>query len=78
LHVDDKPAYISDGGESNYFTWHEFGRLPMDLIDQVAQGKELAVTGAKGERVVVGLTGATEAISKFKACFNQSGAASAH
>jgi hypothetical protein len=77
-HVDDRPAYVSDGSESDYFSWHEFGQLPAGLLDQVSQGKELAVTGTKGERVVVGLTGATEAISKFKACFNQSGAASAH
>ncbi|WP_156667108.1 hypothetical protein [Rhizobium bangladeshense] len=32
-HVDDKPAYVSDGSESDYFTWHEFGQLPMELLD---------------------------------------------
>jgi hypothetical protein len=75
--VDDKPAYVSDGGESDYFGWHEFGQLPMELLDQASEGKELAVTGAKGERVVVDLGGAAEGISKFKACFNKFGAASA-
>ncbi|TBB03874.1 hypothetical protein [Rhizobium ruizarguesonis] len=68
-HVDDKPAYVSDGDQSDYFSWHEFGQLPMELLEQMAQGKELAVTGAKGDRVVVSLTGAAEPISKFKACF---------
>ncbi|MGO8083771.1 hypothetical protein [Rhizobium leguminosarum] len=77
-HVDDEPAYVSDGGQSDYFGWHEFGHLPADLLDQISTGKELAVTGAKGERVVVALTGATQAASKFKACFNKSAAASTH
>jgi hypothetical protein len=76
-HVDDKPAYVSDGGESDYFGWHEFGQLPMELLDQMSQGKEMSVTGAKGERVVMDLSGAAEAMSKFKACFNKFGAASA-
>ena len=70
-HVDDKPPFVSDGAESDYFSWHEFSQLPMELLDQMAQGKELAVTGAKGERVVVSLTGASDPISKFKACFNK-------
>ncbi|MGO6702471.1 hypothetical protein ACC786_20825 [Rhizobium ruizarguesonis] len=70
-HVDDKPAYVSDGSENDYFGWHEFGQLPMDLLDQVSQGKELAVTGAKGERVVVDLKGAAEAVSKLKGCFKK-------
>ncbi|MBX5202426.1 hypothetical protein [Rhizobium sp. NZLR1] len=68
-HVDDKRAYVSDGGQSDYSGWHEFDQLPADLLEQMSQGKELSVTGAKGERVVVGLNGATEAIPKFKACF---------
>ncbi|UIK11425.1 hypothetical protein LZK80_02975 [Rhizobium leguminosarum] len=37
-HVDDKPAYVSDGGESDYLGWHEFGQLPMELLDQVMSG----------------------------------------
>ncbi|MGR9195370.1 hypothetical protein [Rhizobium leguminosarum] len=68
-HVDDKPAYVSDGGQSDYFSWHEFGQLPTELLDQMSQGREMAVTGAKGERVTVSLTGAAEPLSKFKACF---------
>lgn len=68
-HVDDKPAYVSNGGESDYFGWNEFGQLPMELLDQMSAGNELAVTGAKGERVVVSLSGAAEAVSKFKVCF---------
>ncbi len=71
-HVDDKQAYVSDGDQSDYFSWYEFGQLPMELLEQIAQGKELAVTGAKGERVVVDLTGASDPISKFKACFTKS------
>lgn len=70
-HVDDKPAYVSDGSESDYFTWHEFGQLPMELLDQMAQGNELAVTSAKGERVAVNLTGAADVLSKFTACFSK-------
>jgi hypothetical protein len=70
-HVDDKPAYVSDGGGSDYFGWHEFGQLPMELLDQMAQGTELAVTGAKGERVAVSLTGAADVLSKFKGCFSK-------
>jgi hypothetical protein len=70
-HVDDKPAYVSDGSESDYFSWHEFGQLPMELLDQMAQGTELAVTGAKGERVAVSLTGAADVLSKFKGCFSK-------
>jgi hypothetical protein len=70
-HVDDKRAYVSDGGQNDYFGWHEFDQLNMDLLDQMAQGTELAVTGTKGERVVVDLTGAAEPISKFKACFTE-------
>ncbi|ANP88266.1 hypothetical protein [Rhizobium leguminosarum] len=70
-HVDDKPAYVSDGGESDYFGWHEFGQLPMELLDQASEGKEMAVTGGSGERVLVDLRGAAEAVSKFKACFNK-------
>ncbi|MBY5473589.1 hypothetical protein HFO86_25690 [Rhizobium leguminosarum] len=69
-HVDDKPAYVSDASESDYFSWHEFGQLPMELLDQMAQGTELAVTGAKGERVAVSLTGAADVLSKFKGCFS--------
>ncbi|MGO7888604.1 hypothetical protein ACC740_37130, partial [Rhizobium ruizarguesonis] len=69
--VYDKPAYVSDGSENDYFGWHEFGHLPMDLLDQVSQGKELAVTGAKGARVVVDLKGAAEAVSKLKGCFQK-------
>ncbi|NNG74532.1 hypothetical protein HLI18_32725 [Rhizobium laguerreae] len=61
----------SDGSESDYFSWHEFGQLPAGLLDQVSQGKELAVTGTKGERVVVDLGGAAEAVSKSKACFSK-------
>ena len=41
----------------------------MELLDQISHCNELAVTGAKGERAVVGLQGAGEAVSKFKACF---------
>jgi hypothetical protein len=67
-HVDDKQAYVSDGDQSDYFGWHEFDQLPMELLDQMAQGKELAITGAKGERVAVSLAGAAGPISKFKAC----------
>ncbi|TAU15513.1 hypothetical protein ELI47_37955 [Rhizobium ruizarguesonis] len=70
-HVDDKPAYVSDGSESDYFSWHEFGQLPKELLDQMAQGTELAVTGAKGERVAVSLTGAADVLSKFKGCFSK-------
>ncbi|MBX4918360.1 hypothetical protein HJA76_01265 [Rhizobium bangladeshense] len=70
-HVDDKPAYVSDGSESDHFTWHEFGQLPIELLDQVAQGTELAITSAKGERVAVSLTGAADVLSKFKACFGK-------
>ncbi|RFB99340.1 hypothetical protein B5K11_02610 [Rhizobium leguminosarum bv. trifolii] len=76
-HVDDKPAYVSDGSQSDYFGWHEFDQLPVDLLDQISHGNELAVTGAKGERAIVSLTGATEAVSKFKACFTKPNAASA-
>lgn len=68
-HVDDKPAYVLDGSEGDAATWHEFRHLPTELLDQTAQGQELAVTGAKGERVAVSLTGAADAISKFKTCF---------
>jgi hypothetical protein len=70
-HVDDKPAYVSDGGESDYFGWHEFGQLPMEILDQASEGKELAVTGAKGERIAVSLRGASSSISKFKECFGK-------
>ncbi|MBY5658482.1 hypothetical protein [Rhizobium leguminosarum] len=70
-HVDDKPAYVSDGSQNDYFDWHEFGQLPMDLLDQMSVSKELAVTGAKGERVVVTLGGAAEALSKFRTCFGR-------
>ncbi|NKL21565.1 hypothetical protein [Rhizobium leguminosarum] len=73
-HVDDKPAYVSDGSQNDYFGWHDFDQLPADLLEQMSAGKELAITGAKGERVVVGLSGAAEAVSKFKACLNKSGA----
>ncbi|RWX10376.1 hypothetical protein EHI42_25815 [Rhizobium hidalgonense] len=68
-HVDDKPAYVSDGGQRDSSGLHEFRHLPAELLVQMSHGKELAVTGAKGERVVVGLNGANEAIPKFKACF---------
>lgn len=67
-HVDDQPAYVSDGSESDYFGWHEFGELSMELLGQISHGNELAITGMKGERVLVGLQGAGEAVSKFKAC----------
>ena len=70
-HVDDKRAYVSDGDQSDYFGWHEFGQLPMELLEQTVQGKELAITGAKGERVAVSLAGAAGPISKFKACFSK-------
>ncbi|RXT28476.1 hypothetical protein B5P46_06720 [Rhizobium leguminosarum] len=65
---DENPAHVSDGGESDYFGWHEFGQLPADLRDQMSGGKELAVTGATGVRVIVSLTGAIEAVSQFKTC----------
>ncbi|WP_141103960.1 hypothetical protein [Rhizobium sp. R634] len=68
-HVDDMPAYVLNGREGDGATWHEFGQLPTELLNQMAQGKELAVTGAKGERVAVSLAGAADAISKFKACY---------
>jgi len=68
-HVDDKPAYVSDGSQNDYSGWHEFDQLPMDLLDQISNGKELAITGAKGERTVVSLKGASEAVSRLKACF---------
>ncbi len=70
-HVDDKPAYVSDGTESDYFGWHEFDQLPIEILEQMTQGKELAVSGAKGERVVVDLTRASQPISNFKACFSE-------
>lgn len=67
-HVDDKHAYVSDGGQSDYFGWHEFGELSVDLLDQISHGNELAITGMTGERAVVGLEGAAEAVSRFKTC----------
>ena len=70
-HVDDKPAFVSDGGQSDYFGWHEFGQLPMELLEQSGRGKELAVTGAKGDRVVVSLAGVAGPISEFKDCFTK-------
>ncbi|MBY2996724.1 hypothetical protein HF263_36330 [Rhizobium leguminosarum] len=70
-HVDDKRAHVSDGGQNDYFGWHEFDQLPMDLLDQISSGKELAITGAKGERTVVSLKGASEAVPRFKACFGK-------
>ncbi|AUW40622.1 hypothetical protein [Rhizobium leguminosarum] len=70
-HVDDKPAYVSDGGQNDYSGWHEFDQLPMDLLDQISSGKELAITGAKGERTVVSLKGASEAVSRLEACFGK-------
>jgi len=73
-HVDDKRAYVSDGSQNDYFGWHDFDQLPADLLEQMSAGKELAITGAKGERVVVGLSGAAEAVSEFRACLNKSGA----
>lgn len=80
-HVDDKRAYVSDGGQNDYFGWHEFAELSVDLLDQISHGDELAITGMTGERVVVGLKGATEAVSNFKACIGtgetHSGAATA-
>ena len=76
-HVDDKPAYVSDGSQNDYFGWHDFDQLPMDLLKQISNGKELAVTGAKGEHVAVSLTGAVAAVSKLKACFTKPSAASA-
>lgn len=69
-HVDDKPAYVSDGGQSDASGLHQFRDLPVELLAQMSQGKELAVTGAKGERIVVSLTGAADALSKSKACFS--------
>lgn len=68
-HVDDKRAYVSDGGQNDYFGWHEFGELSVDLLNQISNGNELAITGTKGERVVVSLNGASEAVSRFNACF---------
>ncbi|WP_207797761.1 hypothetical protein [Rhizobium hidalgonense] len=70
-HVDDKPAYVSDGGQSDYFGWHEFDQLPVDLLEQISDGNELAITGMTGERVVVGLAGAIRAVSNFKACLDK-------
>ena len=70
-HINDQQPFVSDGVQSDYFGWHEFDQLDMGLLDQMAQGKELAVTGAKGERVVVNLRGAAETISKFKACYSK-------
>ncbi|ARO31738.1 hypothetical protein NXC14_CH03854 [Rhizobium sp. NXC14] len=67
-HVDGQPAYVSDGGQNDYFGWYEFDQLPVDLLAQLTQSHEMAITGAKGERVVVGLNGAAEAVPKFKAC----------
>ncbi|TAX36488.1 hypothetical protein [Rhizobium leguminosarum] len=69
--VDDRPALVSEAGQSDYFGWHEFDQLPMDLLDQISSGKELAITGAKGERTVVSLKGASEAVPRFKACFGK-------
>jgi hypothetical protein len=66
--VDDRPAVVSEGGQSDYFGWHEFGQLPMNFLDQISQGKELTVAGAKGDRVAASLTGAADALSKFEAC----------
>lgn len=43
----------------------------------MAQGTELAVTSAKGERVAVSLKGAASAVSKFKTCFGEREAVSA-
>lgn len=74
--VDDRPAAVSEGSQSDYFGWREFGQLPMNLLDQISQGNELAITGAKGERAIVNLTGATEAVSKFKACITKPNSAS--
>ncbi|MBX5201034.1 hypothetical protein [Rhizobium sp. NZLR1] len=68
-HVDDSPAYVVEGDQDDYFTWHSFGPMPPAILDQVAQGKDLAVTSAKGERVVIDLGGAADPVSKFKACF---------
>ncbi|MDK4733534.1 hypothetical protein [Rhizobium sp. CNPSo 3490] len=70
-HVDDKNAFVSDGGQNDYFGWHEFDKLSVDLLDQISHGNELAITGMTGERVVVGLQGAGKAVSRFTACFDK-------
>lgn len=54
----------------------------MDLLDQISSGKDLAVTGANGERAIVDLRGAGEAVPRFRACFGEiepdSAAAASH
>jgi hypothetical protein len=44
------------GGPSDYFGWTEFS-VPTELLDDVAHGRELAITGSSGKQLVVSLKG---------------------
>ncbi|WP_155251647.1 hypothetical protein [Rhizobium leguminosarum] len=73
--VDDAESQSVIGGPSDYSGWTEFS-VPVELLDSVAHGRELAITGSSGKQVVVSLKGAAEAIPAFNACFGKAPAAS--
>ncbi len=73
--VDNAESQSMIGGPSDYSGWTEFS-VPVELLDGVAHGRELAITGSSGKQVVVSLKGAAEAIPAFDACFGKAPTAS--
>ncbi|MCW1754956.1 hypothetical protein [Rhizobium acaciae] len=73
--VDDVASQSLIGAPSDYSGWTEF-TVPKELLDEVAHGHELAITGSSGKQVVVSLKGAAEAIPAFNACFGKGPTAS--
>jgi hypothetical protein len=65
--VDEAQPFVTDGsaGTSNKWVTEP---LPAELLAHVADGSELSVTSAAGDRVVVGLDRATEAVGMFNDC----------
>ncbi len=65
--VDDGAAVVADGALVDT-KWVMTDQAPPRLLDEIAKGKELAVTSAAGERVLVSLEGLSKPLAEFNAC----------
>lgn len=70
--VDNAEPFVVDGVKTPQGAWLT-EPLPAELLSSVANGSELAVTSADGDRIVVGLDNARDAVGTFNDCRYGSG-----
>jgi hypothetical protein len=68
--VDEGSAVVVDGALATQSKWYMASDPPLWLLDDLAQGRQLAVTSANGERVVVNLQGVRQPLAQLRDCIN--------